>query len=107
MVTLTGHAQAGRRSDGGKIVCLDAHNGSKREVKNLNGVVEARPTKSFSRTRKPLIVDGLVVVAARKVSPQLLTSATLSLLISLVETFAGRASPRAAACAGQAARSAR
>ena len=75
LVTLTGHAMPNSRSQAGKVICLDSETGSLRWMQNLSGLVEIGDEESLFPHGAPIIADGTVYIAARKVSPQLLTSA--------------------------------
>lgn len=77
LVTLTGHANAGARSSQGQIVCLDAVTGSPRWTNDLRKLSDAAGggEEDLFPHGAPVIADGLVFVAARRVSQQLLTSA--------------------------------
>src|SRR5262245_18658225 len=75
LVTLTGHALGTSRSEAGKIICLDPEHGTFRWSATLTGLVEGAADEELFPHGAPVIADGAVIVAARKVSPQLLTSA--------------------------------
>lgn len=75
VVTLTGHAQAGTRTDGGKVLCLDAASGVFRWAGTLSGLVESSAGEELFPHGAPVIADSTVFIMARKVSQQLLTSA--------------------------------
>jgi len=77
LVTLTGHAGNSSRSDGGRVICLDAENGSQRWMVQLAPVVESATGEELFPHGTPLIADGQVFVMARKVGAQLLTSVYL------------------------------
>lgn len=75
VVTLTGYAQPGGRSESGRMICLDADTGSLRWSANLMGLVDAANTEQLFAHGAPIIADGLVFVAARRVSMQAMTNA--------------------------------
>ena len=76
LVTVTGHALGSSRSEAGKIVCLNSENGTQRwSPVALTGLVEGAADEELFPHGAPVIADGAVIIAARKVSPQLLTSA--------------------------------
>jgi len=75
LITLTGHAQANRRSDSGRVICLDAIDGSLRWSAPLKGIIDAAADEELFPHGAPILMEGRVYVMARKVSSQLLTSA--------------------------------
>jgi hypothetical protein len=74
LVTLTGHAGGASRSNQGRVICLDANTGRLRWATNLAGLGGSDIEALFPHG-VPIIIEGKVFVAARRVSPQLLTSA--------------------------------
>ena len=75
VVTLTGYAQPGGRSESGRLICLDAQTGTLRRSANLNGLVDAATTEQLFPHGVPIIADGTIFVAARRTSMQSMTSA--------------------------------
>jgi outer membrane protein assembly factor BamB len=77
LVTLTGHAQASRRSDGGRVTCLNLSDRAPRRRWStpLTGVVDAAPDEELFAHGAPVILEGSVYVMARKFSAQMLTAA--------------------------------
>lgn len=75
VVTLTGYAMSTSRGDGGRIVCLEAATGSLRWGPMLDAAVGAGPEDEAFPHGAPIIAEGSVFVAVRKVSNQMLTSA--------------------------------
>jgi outer membrane protein assembly factor BamB len=74
LVTLTGHAGSTSRSNQGRVICLDVNTGRLRWAAALSGL-GGDDTEALFPHGVPIIAEGLVFVAARRVSPQLLTSA--------------------------------
>lgn len=74
LVTLTGHAGNGVRTNQGRVICLDTTTGRPRWAASLSGLAGA-DTEAIFPHGVPIIIEGKVFVAARRVSPQLLTSA--------------------------------
>jgi len=78
LVTLTGHASTATRTDGGRVICLDAQTGSPRwKPVSLASTVESATGEELFPHGTPIIADGQVFVMARKVGAQLLTSVYL------------------------------
>lgn len=75
LVTLTGHAQPNRRSDSGRVICIDAHDGEWRWSSPLSGIIDTAADEALFAHGQPILLEGRVFVLARKVSTQLLTSA--------------------------------
>ncbi|MCI0629551.1 MAG: PQQ-binding-like beta-propeller repeat protein [Phycisphaerales bacterium] len=75
VVTLTGHAVPSGRTEDGQIVCLDPRTGLDRwPPVSFNRVIDGGPDEDLFPHGAPIIAEGLIFVAARKVSRQLLTS---------------------------------
>ncbi len=88
LVTITGHAHGSSRSSDGRVICLNALNGELRWSARLDrleigsGRVNRTQVEGFWGVEpqgifpygRPLILDDLVLVSARRISPQALTS---------------------------------
>ncbi len=80
LVTLTGHAHVTNRSNDGRVLCLNASTGEVRWTVRVDRLVvpdsEIDPEGLFPHSA-PVIAEGKVLLLARKVSPQSLTSTYL------------------------------
>jgi outer membrane protein assembly factor BamB/predicted negative regulator of RcsB-dependent stress response len=75
VVTLTGYAQPGGRSESGRLICLDAETGVLRRSVNFSGLVDASSTEQLFAHGAPIIADGMIFIAARRMSMQSMTNA--------------------------------
>lgn len=83
LVTLTGHAHTNMRSSDGRVICLDAQTGKLRWAARLDRLANASVAHDFAVDEleglfphgAPVIIDDIVLVEARRVSRQALTSA--------------------------------
>jgi outer membrane protein assembly factor BamB len=73
LVTLTGHARAGQRTGGGRVLCLEASTGQLRWAVDLGRLGAGEEDEGLFPHGRPVIFEGAVYVLARKLSRQLLT----------------------------------
>ena len=74
LVTITGHAYADAGKNERAVVCLDRATGRQRWVARIDHLSGGDDLEGLFPYGAPIIGDGMVYVAARKVSRQLLTS---------------------------------
>jgi outer membrane protein assembly factor BamB len=74
LVTITGHAFADATTSERTVVCLDAESGRLRWATRIDRLSASDELEGLFPYGSPLIDEGMVFVAARKVSRQLLTS---------------------------------
>ncbi|MHC4990391.1 MAG: outer membrane protein assembly factor BamB family protein, partial [Planctomycetota bacterium] len=74
LVTLTGHASADDRTGDGKVLCLDARDGSWRWSRSLDRIGGDEEQEGLFPHGQPIIAEGAVFVLGRKVTKQYLTT---------------------------------
>jgi hypothetical protein len=74
LVTITGHAYADAAASDRAVVCLDADTGRRRWISRVDRLTASDELEGLFPHGAPVIGEGMVFVAARKVSRQLLTS---------------------------------
>jgi hypothetical protein len=74
LVTITGHAYADAAASERTVVCLDAETGRLRWISRIDRLSASDELEGLVPHGDPVIGEGMVFVAARKVSRQLLTS---------------------------------
>jgi outer membrane protein assembly factor BamB len=74
LVTITGHAYADAARSDRMVVCLDVHNGQLRWARRIDRLSSLDELDGLFPHGAPVIAEGMVFVAARKVSRQLLTT---------------------------------
>ncbi|MHC4963773.1 MAG: outer membrane protein assembly factor BamB family protein [Planctomycetota bacterium] len=74
LVTITGHAYADAVASERAVVCLDAETGRLRWISRVDRLTSSDELEGLFPHGAPVIGEGMVFVAARKVSRQLLTS---------------------------------
>jgi hypothetical protein len=74
LVTITGHAYADAVTSERAVVCLDAETGQLRWISRIDRLTSSDELEGLFPHGAPVIGDGMVFVAARKVSRQLLTT---------------------------------
>jgi outer membrane protein assembly factor BamB len=74
LVSITGHAYADAATSERAVVCLDAESGRLRWASRIDRVSSSDELEGLFPYGAPVIAEGMVFVAARKVSRQLLTS---------------------------------
>lgn len=78
VVTITGHASGNGRSDG-RVLCLDAATGSLRWSVQFGNLLETAAGENFFPHGAPIVADGMVFVAGRKLSQSLTSTFIVAL----------------------------